>query len=702
MNSTRYSAVSRGASRAATCVGLSLALSLTLTPIALPAHADEPAAGSSSQAAQDVESLSVRGIDTLSVGGDAFDVATAVGLGGATLYADVSVGGEVRQHDLQYAYDNPQDQAGVISLNAKAGYVASHSGKISLDFYTAATADRQQVAPVLSATVYAVAMSVDGQPAGSVADSLVGIRTAVAGDETQPFEAPRLIVRNGSTYRLAGGASSAAPTLTDGVLYVSYEKVEAADVAASVAYVDEDGNVLLRDELGMLGADESQTVAVRDTVEANGRAYVPVSKMPAVTVSAAQPEVTIHCLPRREASTETQTVSISYTSADGASLMHDKVEVGAGGYLYAPPTVFSQAHSGSVDRYVLKGARDNRGNVYTAEQAAKLSLTLDGAPEFTLEYASENAQLAYTANIALVTPAENGRVSIEVVSSETAQVADGQPANISLPATYERDGETYTRFGSESTLTYTWQDFTSGRPASDTVYYTRSDVQAPEAYQVNVRYVDVASGKQIGGETLTCQPDGQALQISGPEQLEADGTAYQRLSGQEAPIAHGFYAPYRTYTMYYAQPGTVLEGDVTVVRTDVIDGGVRYYTIDPATGAVTADGSAGGLTTGAQYATVTTGSADGEAASAAGGQSDAIAPDGNTAYEERIAESETPLSDYQAGAESGIASIAGLRAWWPAVLAGVAAVAAACIALFVRGRKRKAEGESGSNDIKGA
>lgn len=91
MNSTRYSAVSREASRAATCVGLSLALSLALTPIALPAHADEPAAGSSSQAAQGVESLSVRGIDTLSVGGDAFDVATAVGLGSATLYADVSV-----------------------------------------------------------------------------------------------------------------------------------------------------------------------------------------------------------------------------------------------------------------------------------------------------------------------------------------------------------------------------------------------------------------------------------------------------------------------------------------------------------------------------------------------------------------------------------------------------------------------------------
>lgn len=173
MSATRNNKAFRGP-HAVACVGLSLALSATLTPVAMPAFADDAAASAQTQAAGETDQLVVRGVDTLAVGGDAFDVATSVGLGGNTLYADVSVGGAVRQHDLPYAYDNATDQAGVVSLNAKAGYVASHSGKISLDFYTAATADRQQAAPVLSATVYAVAMKVNGQVAGSVADNMVG------------------------------------------------------------------------------------------------------------------------------------------------------------------------------------------------------------------------------------------------------------------------------------------------------------------------------------------------------------------------------------------------------------------------------------------------------------------------------------------------------------------------------------------------
>lgn len=700
MNENRCPVGLRATSRAFTCVGLSLALSLTLSPVTVPAFAGDAAAADAVQPSTG-ESLVVHGMDTLAVSGDAFDVATAVGLGGNTLYADVSVGGTVRQHDLPYAYDNAEDQAGVVSLNVKSSYVASHSGKISLNFYNAPAADREGASPVLSTTVYAVAMKVDGAAVGSVADSMVGIRTAAAGDELQPFEAPRLIVRGNNTYRLVGG-SSATPTLEDGVLYVNYEQVQAEGVAASVTYVDENGTVLARDDMGTLAADEAQTVAVRDTVEANGRVYVPVSKMPTVTVSAAQPEVVVHCLARREQSAAVQTVAISYVSTTGAALMNDKVDVGVGGYRYAPPTVFSQASAGSVDRYVLVGARDNRGNQYTAEQAAELSFALDGAPEYTLEYQPENAQLTYTVNIALVRPAENGRVPVETVATETAQVSEDASATVQLPATYEQDGETYTRFGSEGALTYSWEDFEAGRVMSDTVYYTRGDVEAPAAYDVTVRYVDVISGNELGSETLTCEPDGQALQIAGPETFEANGTSYARLSGQEAAITHRFYAPYRTYTIYYAEPGVLINGDITVRRTEVIDGGVRYYTIDSATGAVTSGDSAGGLTTGAPYTTVvSTDGAAGADGAAATQQSDVTTPDGNSAYEERIADDETPLArGPESESEAGSAST--LPAWWPAALAAVAAAAAACIAFFMRGRKRKAENESGSDEVKGA
>ena len=687
---------------ALTCVGLSLALSLTLTPATLPAFAQDGAADE--QAASGALPLSVRGADALSVGGSSFDVATVVGLGAATLYADVSVDGTVRQHDLSYTFDNPDDQAGVVTLNAKAGYVASHSGALSLDFYTAPVADRASGdAPVLSAKVYAVAMMVDGQPAGSVEDSLVGIRTAAAGDETQPFAAPRLVVRGGNTYRLEG-TGNAVPTLQDGVLYVNYQQVQQQGAEASITYVDEDGQVLLRDSLGALAENESQTVAVRQTVEAGGRVYVPVVKMPTVTLSAAQPEVIIHCLARREASADTQAVDISYVSTDGTALMRDRVDVGAGGYHYAPPTIFSQARSGSIERYVLTGGHDNRGNVYTRDEAAELSLTLSGAPQITLEYEPVAVQLDYAVSIALVSPAENGGVSVNTVERRTAQVSEGAPATVSLPDTYESDGETYTRASDEDSLTYSWEDFTAGRVPSDTVYYVRSDVKAPAAYDVEVRYVDVASGEQIGGETLSCTPDGEPLQIAGPASVEANGETYTRLTGQDAAIVHRFYAPYRTYTIYYARPGQALAGDVTVTRTVIEDGGTRSYVID-SSGNVSPDG--GSLIAGAPYTTLTTPSGAGASSEAAGEQSSAdnqsqvTAPDGEGAYEERIDDEGTPLAQ-DAGESQQPGWAEALSAWWPAVLAAVAAACAACIAFFARGRKRRAQEDSGSDEVKGA
>ena len=432
--------------------------------------------------------------------------------------------------------------------------------------------------------------------------------------------------------------------------------------------------------------------------------YVPVVKMPTVTVSADQPEVIIHCMLRREASAGTQAIDISYVSTDGTALMRDRVDVGAGGFHYAPPTMFSQAKSGSVERYVLTGARDNRGNTYTREQAAELSLALDGAPQIILEYEPVAVQLDYAANIALVSPTENGGVSVSTVERKTAPVSEGSPATVSLPDTYEADGETYTRASGEDSLTYSWEDFTAGRVPSDTVYYTRSDVQAPVAYDVEVRYVDVASGEQIGGETLSCTPDGEPLQIAGPASGEANGETYARLTGQDAAIVHRFYSPYRTYTIYYARPGATLGGDVTVTRTVIEDGGTRSYVID-STGAVSPDGDS--LITGAPYTTLTIAGGSDSSDEAADGQlsadsqSQATSPDGDSAYEERIDNEGTPLAQ-NAGEPQQSERAQALSTWWPALLAAVAAAVAACIALFARGRKRRAQEDSGSDEVKGA
>lgn len=681
-------------------VGVAVALACALMPVSAIAFADDgavesgatgQAAGVSSAANGAAQSqVSIRGIDTLSVGGDAFDIATVVGLGAETLYADVSVGGTVKQRNLPYTYDRATDEAGVVSLTVKSSYVAAHSGDINVSFHTGMTgasgedaASDQGSTSLYDATVYAVAMRVNGAPLGGAADSIVGIRTCASSDATQAFEAPRLVVRNGQTYRLALASAAAIPQLVDGVLYVDYELVDAAGVSASVTYVDESGSVLVRDDLGTLAAGQEQTAAVRDTVEASNRVYVPISKMPTVTVTSASPEVVVHCLPRREVSLDTRTVTINYVTADGTQLMRDAVEVGVGGYTYAPPKVFSQARAGSVERYVLKSGYDSRAS-YDADAAAALRFEFEGASEITLVYEPEEAGLSYTVNFALVSPVDGGGFSVQVDSSETKRVTESDAATVEAPATISRDGQTYTRVG-DGTFSYAWSDFASGRLLSDTVYYTRSDVQPASPYDVTVRYVDVVSGNQLGSEVLTCASADSTLSISGPEQIEADGATYKRLTGQDAAIAHRYYAPYRTYTIYYAQPGSVSEGDITVVRTDIIDGGIRYYEVDSNGGTTTtaANGgsaSAGGLNAATQYATVVTNGGSGDNQSATGG-SVVLTPEGNSAYEERIDDNETPLASAASvdgevdGSASHIGLVAGVCAALVVAAAGVVAVA---------------------------
>ncbi len=661
----------------AVCAGITLA--------AAPAKAlaaDSSAAASQSQ-------LIVRGADTLQIGGSSFECATVADLGGGTLYADISVDGSVATKDMEYRFDKADDTFGIVQLDTKASYVAKHSGNILLDFYTAKSDDRQGASPVLSANVYAVCVQVDGAPVGSVEESMIGIRTARAAEAELAIEAPTQIVRGGVCYKLAGNGK-AVPTLKDGVLYVSYEKAdEAQSVSGTVIYVDENGNQIASDSY-LVAAGEQKSVALRSSIEANDTVYTPLSAVPQVTLSVECPEVRIYCVARAEADKTTQDVTITYVSSDGKQLMVDRVKVGAGGYFYAPATAFSRANDASVMRYTLAGATDSLGNTYTAEQAKELSLTREGAKEYTLQYQPEETELTYTVNFALVSAGKNGNTNVHVAKSEQAKVSASQAAVVALPETIEQDGVTYTRFGGEGQLSYSWSDLQSSRMLSDTVYYVASDVAVPEAYDVKVRYVDAVSGTELGGETLTCNPDGSVLSIGSPESVSFEGKEYQRLNGQSAPITHRFYAPYRTYTVYYAQPGSMSQGDVTVVRTEVVDGGIRYYTI-ASDGTVTA-GSADGASTGGLIATTpyTSVVSEDAAASANGGNaqasnSDVTAPSGNSAYEERIDEDQTPLS-------SGDGQQAGLGA---AQIAGIvlAVVALAAIAFFAARAKRNSDGD---------
>ena len=665
--------------RRVSAVALAIAL---MAPVAFAM----PVPALAAEAAASEDTTLVRGADALSWG-DSFECATVSGLGGSTLYADVTVGGKVVTKDMTYAYDNATDTFGVVQLNADASYVLEHSGDMGLNFYTAKTAERAGASALLSAKVYAVCMQVGGV---AVEDGMIGIRTAREGEATLAIEAPTQIVRDGATYSLLGGGK-VAPELIDGVLYVSYEKVDEAEgVSAAVVYVDEQGNELTRDSY-TLAAGEKKSVELRKSVEYGEKVYTPCAKTAQVTLTSDAPETRVYCLARTKADTSTQEVEIAYVSTEGKQLMVDRVSVGAGGFLYSPATTFSQAHEAEVASYTLTGATDSLGNTYTADEAKTLTLARNGAEKYTLTYAPEATELTYAVNFALVSAGKGGNTNVAVAKTEKATLTSTSAATVELPETLEVDGTAYTRYGSASSLSYAWTDLEAGRELTDTVYYVADDVVAPSAYEVEVRYVDAVSGTQIGSATLTCEPDGEALSITSPESVTYEGAEYERLGGQSAPITHRFYAPYRTYTVYYAKPGSMSEGDTTVVRTVVVDGGVRYYTI-ASDGTVTAgdssssaaDGTAGGLVATAPYTTVETTSADGAETSA----TDVTAPSGDTAYEERIADEETPLA---AGAEDG------QKLPYAAIVAGVALALAAAAIVFVLLRKKR----NSADDLKG-
>ncbi len=686
-----------GVSLAVVTAGLALALSPTLAPATLGGATNAAASLNAIEAlaAQDLSGVAMRGLDTTAISGDAFDVASVIGLEGNTLYADVAVNGKVKAQDITYTYSKATDEAGVVQLTTTKDVVASHSGNVTLSFYANKSAERDGEKPVYTATLYAVCMTVDGQKTGTTADAMIGLRTCADGDATSTFTAPRLIVRNGQTYRINSTSTAATPTLEDGVLYVDYTPVSATGVAACVTYVDQSGNVLYTDSVGTLADGQSQTVAVLKTVEGDSKVYVPLASSATVTVSAANPEVTITCVERKAADRTTSKVKVTYATTDGKQLMADTVEVSSGGYNYAAPTMFSQSRDGGVARYVLTGATDNRGNTYTAAQAAALSFAYDGASQYTLTYEAQNLELAFTVNFALVAPDADGNLTVTVDGSlaKTAQFTQDADATVELPATIERDGHTYTLVGSEKTLTYSWADFEAGALTSDTAYYTREDVVTPAAYDVTVRYVDAETGAQLSTQTLTCDPEGDALSIAGPETLDIDGVSYVRLSGQEAALTHRFYAPYRTYTIYYAKAGSKFAGDTTITRTTVIDGGTTTYTITTYGGS-TSTRTNGGLVNDASYTTVVTvieedsDETDTDAgansrSSRSESQSDVISPEGESLTEERLLDNDNPLA--RAFAKGGIGWVIS------GIVAGIAALLLLLFLILKRRRKQEEE-----------
>ncbi len=101
--------------------------------------------------------------------------------------------------------------------------------------------------------------------------------------------------------------------------------------------------------------------------------------------------------------------------------------------------------------------------------------------------------------------------------------------------------------------------------AEQVIYYVPDNWVTPEAYDVTVNYVNIATNEVLESQTYTASPSMQDdLEISSPDSFSRDGIEWVRLAGQEEPIRHSFYASERAYTVYYRDINDDLHADISV------------------------------------------------------------------------------------------------------------------------------------------
>ena len=61
-----------------------------------------------------------------------------------------------------------------------------------------------------------------------------------------------------------------------------------------------------------------------------------------------------------------------------------------------------------------------------------------------------------------------------------------------------------------------------------------------------------------------------SAQVASPQNYEANGKQYVRLSGQSDVVNHDFYSAQRTYTIYYRDVNDEQNVDTVVTQEDVV------------------------------------------------------------------------------------------------------------------------------------
>lgn len=399
--------------------------------------------------------------------------------------------------------------------------------------------------------------------------------------------------------------------------------------------------------------------------------------------------------------------SIRYVDEDGNTLATDSVSVSADkDYIYTPATGLTLGTGAAAREYTLDAdATAAKTPAYDADRGAVvLDPTQATDDDYLIVYKLNDSTVGQPHNFNLIRCATKTGETASVIRSVPLIAKPDDPAKFDL-AKYVKDnfdsddmsitidGVKYVPVnGTESSYAI---EFGSGADRDINIYYVPEGYTPEESYDITIQYVNIADRKVITSTTQTIEPPTAADRL-GDVSIETpatfvgdDGNTYVRLDGQEAPIQHGYYTSYRTYTVYYRDINDNLNAGTVITRihTRFIPGTTTF--VDEGTtdeGTTTTGANANG-----SNAIGVTDNGDLVVANGANGgdNADILNGEGQDANTVRIDNNQTPLAG---PASAGLAAIQDNPAIAAGILAAVAA--AALLAFFVVKRRRKDDDEA--------
>ena len=672
---------------------------------------------------------SVTGMDYYYGGGEpnsTVDILSVSGKLGDTVFVRMTQGDRIIADHLAFTLgkDNAEAQGDLyvgVASAAMADYNPSTTYTVSVYQDRAQSEDKL----IYTGTVNPVYAQIEGRST----PQLIALRTI--GSETRAFSAPGSITVDGVTYELKDNAAVSEAPLT----YAYKLGDNAQTVDGSITYVDDEGKVLSTEKIEGLALNTSKKVSVPNVITAGEGSNVSFWRTVCFggSVEVAYPgtkDVVIPCKPLEIKGGGNvgnhYFATIELADEEGNRLATDTLNV-TGVYRYtAPARLHITGANGLVSTYVLDGsdARQYANGVLSLDPATDEVTT--GAANYTIRYKKLPSDAEATWTITLVNGAADPKAKNRIISTETKAVKPGETATYAPKTQLEVEGQTFV--AANTTKDEYSFAYGSGQSPMLTVYYVPDGYEAPEPYDIQVRYVNIANQEVLQTKTYTSRPElRDELEITSPETFSQNGEEYVRLDGQEQSVWHSYYSSARVYTIYYRNVKDELSANVVITRINVeyVDGATTVTdngttttnggTTTTNAGTTTTNGGTtttdGGTTTtdGGTTGDVTTGTVGGTGAVADDGVPNAAIPantdggltvingddnslvtdgEGRDTNTMRIEDDATPMAGPSEGASQGLKN--------PAVIGGVIAATVAAVGLllyFVVFKRRKQQAE---------